>query len=82
MRYKVTFRVSRENSGRATYIGKKMRSYTPPYQIIVEDGKKSEQHFSFFDIDTLNRFLKESFEAFSTDFVGTDLKMIESDDDN
>ena len=75
MRYKITFQVSRENSGKATYLGKRLKCYTPPYQVYIPESNKCEQYFEFEDINTLNTFLKDSFEAFTTDFVVTNLRL-------
>jgi len=77
MRYQITFRVSRENSGKATYLGKRLRSSTTPYQKYVDNDTKSEQEFFFYDIETLNTFLKDSFETFGTDFVVVNLRLID-----
>ncbi len=61
MSYKLTFLVSREKNGYATYLAKKLGASSPPYQKPRPDGM-CEQFYYFKDATVANRFLMSAYE--------------------
>ncbi len=60
MSYKLTFLVSREQNGYATYLAKKLGGSSPPYQR-VRPNNMCEQFFYFNDTKEANRFLMQAY---------------------
>ncbi len=58
MRYKVTFLVTNEQSGYATYLAKISHGNSPPYQTTVSENM-ARQFFTFDSLKNVNSFLKK-----------------------
>ncbi len=71
--YEINFRVSPENSGKATYMAKRFESYTSPYQVDCGNNRY-EQNFLFKHLEELIKFVKSAFEEFGADFEVTCIK--------
>ncbi|MBR3280574.1 MAG: hypothetical protein IKI57_01830 [Clostridia bacterium] len=68
MLYHIVFQVSTDNSGKATYYAKRIGGVSHPYQKPIGNNR-CEQEFYYSEIDQVNKFIKDAFEDFGTDFV-------------
>ena len=65
MLYKVTFLVSRDDSGYATYMANCAGGFSPPYQK-PKSNNMCEQFFYFKSVNEVNMFLSQAFKEFGT----------------
>ena len=65
--YEIEFSVSREHSGKATYMAKQYQSYTSPYQVDCGNNR-CKQHFVFKSLNDLLKFVTLAFKEFNSDF--------------
>ena len=76
MSYKLTFLVSREQNGYATYLAKKLGGSSPPYQL-ARSNDMCEQFFYFSDVQTVNQFLMQAYkELTNANFTIVSLELI------
>ena len=61
------FRVSLDNSGKATYYASKAGGHSANHQVHVKDDRY-QQEYSFDDVNSALNFIKKAFDEFGTDF--------------